>query len=301
MKKLFVALFILCISLPVFANESWEQVYPGDAKIGSSITYKRDYYELKVPSSLSGRSVRNYKNTFRADMSKLVRFIHEDGDMKLRGKSSYMNMDYNRDILDISIFKSKSSQSGASACIDCHGSNMPRTSATIGFEKIKNKTDPYKMDAVTVYLDKAEATMVRGNIDHWLNSNLMLRGSVKKGKIEQGNKELDASAFTIGLGGYIFGNVTWSGELNISKVEGYKEKKTIVGRLIYKIIKGLKISFEGGIFLDGYTQFGTEFAEIGMSLDQVKNDVNRLPSMFNKLKNDKYGYWSLGLEYEYKF
>lgn len=301
MKKIFVILFSLFAVMPVLANEAWEQLYPGGTKIGNSVAVRQDYYEMKMPSGLSGRSVKDYKTTFRADISEMVRFIHEDGDLRLRGSVSRMNMEYTRDILDVSVFKSKDMQSGASACMDCHGANMHRTTATIGIEKIKNEADPYKINALTVYLSDSESTAIRGEIDHWMNARLMLKGAVKAGKIEQANAKLDAKELTLGLGGYLFGCVTWSGDLKISKVEGYKQKKTLVGRIDYKVIKGLKLRAEAGAFLDGYTQFGTEFAEIGMGVHQVRNEADRLPNLFNKLKNDKFGYWSLGLEYEHRF
>ena len=211
-----------------------------------------------------------------------------------------MNMEFKKDILDFQIFKSKQSQSGVSSCMDCHGAQMPRTMITAGIEKTKAEASPYVMNGATIKLFDAESNAFRGELNHWMQDNLMLKLALKNGTIEQGKSKLDANSFTIGLGGYFSNKTTWSGELNISKVETYEQRKTLIGRLDYKLSKGLKVVVGGGAFLDGYTQFDTEFAEMGMLINAVVKDVNKLPDLFNRLKNDKFGYWNIGLEYEIK-
>jgi hypothetical protein len=75
-----------------------------------------------------------------------------------------------------------------------------------------------------------------------------------------------------------------------------------VGKLNYRLFDGLKIGVSGGAFLDGYTQFGTEMAELGlMTTTMAKDDPDLLPSLFKKLKDDAFGYWHYSIEYEYRF
>ncbi|MDD3000134.1 MAG: hypothetical protein PHF29_00080 [Candidatus Riflebacteria bacterium] len=282
------------------AEESWQRSVPGEAKIGNSISIKQEHVEMHVPSSLSGREVKDLKTVFRADISKIARFTHRDSDIDLKGRSTRMNMEFKKDILDFQIFKSRQNQSGASSCMDCHGAEMPRTIVTAGIEKTKAEASPYAINGAVIKLFNAEANAFRGELNHWMKDNLMLKLGLKNGTIEQGKSKLDANSFTIGLGGYISNKTSWSGELNISKVETYEQRKTLIGRLDYKLSEGLKIVVGGGAFLDGYTQFDTEFAEMGMLINGVVKDTNKLPDLFNRLKNDRFGYWNIGIEYEIK-
>ena len=60
--------------------------------------------------------------------------------------------------------------------------------------------------------------------------------------------------------------------------------------------------FEAGAFLDGYAQFGSNMTEMGMATaEPVKKYANWLPRLFEKLKNDAFGYYNVGVEYEYRF
>ena len=114
--------------------------------------------------------------------------------------------------------------------------------------------------------------------------------------------ESDAKSISLGIGGTALHRLTWSGDWIISKVDNFKARNTLIGKVAYKIIGGLKFKFEVGAFLDGYTQFGTTMSEIGMATaEPVNRYANWLPSFFKKLKNDAFGYYSACVEYEYKF
>ena len=130
----------------------------------------------------------------------------------------------------------------------------------------------------------------------------MVKGELRVGKIEQGDYSLDAKSLSLGIGGTAFHRLTWSGDWILSKVEGFKARNSLIGKVTYKIIGGLKFKFEAGAFLDGYTQFGTTLSEMGMATaEPVKRYANWLPSFFQKLKNDAFGYYNACVEYEYRF
>ncbi len=282
-------------------EEIWQLVYPGEAKIDNNAKLSQTHLEMKVPSSLKGRSVKSFKTIFSADISNNVRYTHEDTDIELRGKSNRLDMEYKKDIFDVQIYKSPQTQLGTSSCMDCHGADAPRTLATVGYEKTKAKADPYHLNNATVQLANADSKAFRGEITHWMNESLMLRGNLRLGSFKQGTMKLDAKAFTLGLGGYASHKVTWQGDFIVSKVESYKQKKNLVGKVDYRLNKNFKLFAGGGIFLDGYTQFGTEFSEMGMLINGVVSDSTKLPSLFNRLKNDRFGYWNLGLEFKCMF
>ena len=187
---------------------------------------------------------------------------------------------------------------GASACMDCHGSTISKTMATIGF----GQTNIDKYRYIGNEINKSESKFFKANIDHWMKRNLMLKSEVRIGKIEQGSYSLDARSFSIGIGGTAFHRLTWSGDWVLSKVDTFKAKNSLIGRITYKIIGGLKFKFEAGAFLDGYAQFGSTMTEMGMATAEPVNQyANWLPKLYEKLKKDAFGYYNACIEYEYRF
>lgn len=280
------------------AEEKWEPAQPGIANIGHSITINRSYLGMYVPKSFEGRKAKENRNTYTLELKNKVRFTHSDAEVRLKGLANSMNFDYKSDILDVQVFRSGNMRPCSSSCMDCHGEEVPRTMATIGYGQTRN--DDYTYNGI--YFEKSNSKFFRATVDHWMKDKLMLRGELRLGKVEQGDVSENATSLSIGLGGTIDHRITWSGDYIFSKVNSFKARNILVGRLAFRIIKGLKFKFEAGAFLDGYTQFGTNMSEMGLAtIEAVKNNRNSLPSLFEKLKDDKFGYYNASLEYEYRF
>lgn len=297
--KIFIIISVLLSFIStVSAEESWQLAQPGIANIGQSIFINKERLGLYVPKSFEGRKADENKTNFGVEIHNTFRLIHTDSEVKLKGLASKMEFKYKGDILDFQIFRSKNSKPGASSCLDCHGPSIPRTTAIIGYGK--TRTDSYIYEGNN--FPKSESRFFRAGADHWMRRNLMLRSEIRLGKIEQGSFSLDAKSLSLGLGGSLVHRFTWSGDWVYSKVDKYKARNTIIGRLGYKIKCGLKFKFEAGAFLDGYTQFGTNFSEMGLATaEPVIKHEDWLPNFFRKVRDKKFGYYNAAIEYEYKF
>ncbi|MBR4570621.1 MAG: hypothetical protein IKO19_08190 [Candidatus Riflebacteria bacterium] len=290
--------FMLVFSTNSYAEELWELTQPGNANIGQSVFVNQERLGLYIPKSFEGRRVNEDRTNFGFEIKNTFRFKHSDSEVNLKGMVNKMNFEYKTDIIDVQIFRSKNMKPGASACMDCHGSSIPRTLATIGYGQ--TKIDAYRY--VGNDINKSESRFFRANVDHWVQRNLMLKGEVRLGKVEQGALSLDAKSISLGIGGTAFHRLTWSGDWILSKVDNFKARNSLIGKVTYKIIGGLKFKFEAGAFLDGYTQFGTTLSEMGMATaEPVNRYADWLPNFFKRLKNDAFGYYNACVEYEHRF
>ncbi|GAB4274640.1 MAG: hypothetical protein Kow0029_15180 [Candidatus Rifleibacteriota bacterium] len=295
-------LFFCCKSNCLLAQEDWSKSFPGGANIGQNVTLKREHLELHVPKSFEGRTANEWRTSQGVEFQNTARFFRTDSKVQLRGKTTTFEFDYTQDALDVQIFRSRQRIPGSNSCMDCHGGNFSRTTAIIGEEHQEIIPKPYKRGFITIFLDPATSESFHSEINHWLNQNLMLKADYRWGYLKQGNYSLEAKAYTIGLAGRFKHRLTWSGDLIISKADTYPQRKSFIGKLNFRLFEGLKIGVSGGAFLDGYTQFGTEMSEMGLiTTTMAKDDPNLLPSLFTKLKDDKFGYWHYTIEYEYRF
>lgn len=302
MKKIssiyYLIVFLFIAVSTVKAEEIWELTQPGKANIGQSVFINKEKLGLYVPKSFEGRKAEEDRFNVGFELKKMVRFNHADSEVRLSGMANKMKFKYKADIIDVQIFRSKDMKPGASACMDCHGSTIPRTMATLGFGQ--TKIDKFRY--IGNDINKSESKFFKANLDYWLERNLMLKSELRIGKIDQGNLSLDARSLSLGVGGTAFHRLTWSGDWIYSKVDQFKARNTLVGKIAYKLIGGLKLKFEAGAFLDGYAQFGSNMTEMGMATaEPVKRYANWLPRLFEKLKNDAFGYYNIGVEYEYRF
>ena len=298
-KLIYILISMMLIaSISANAEEIWELTQPGNANIGQGVYINSERIGLYIPKSFEGKKANENRINAGFELKKLVRYNHSDSEVTLKGMANKMKFDYKSDIFDVQIFRSKDMKPGASSCMDCHGSQIPRTMATVGFGQTKIDSFKYRGNDIA----KSDAKFGRVNVDYWLSRNLMLKSELRLGKIEQGNYSLDARSFSIGIGGTAYHKLTWSGDWILSKVERFKARNTLVGKLTYKIIGGLKLKFEAGAFLNGYAQFGSTMTEMGMAtIEPVKEYANWLPSFFEKLKDDAFGFYNIGVEYEYRF
>ena len=301
-KIALLAAILMMIMAGARADEQRELSPPGGADIRQNAFARQENLELHVPKYFEGRTAIERRTTAGFEYHRLVRFAHTESDVELRGRSTVFDFEYSQDILDVQVFRSKAIQPGGSACMDCHGGSVKRTTAVIGLEKQELDPKPYYSGYTKISIDPAESFSWRGEVNHWLSPNLMLKGELKTGTLEQGRHNLDARSISIGLGGNAMHRLTWSGDLNFSNVESHQQRRTFIGKVNYRIFRGLKLTVGGAAFLDGYTQYGTEMSEMGLMTNGLaKDDPALLPSLFTKLKDDQFGYWHFGAEYEYKF
>ena len=301
-KQIFIYLTIFCLLANIAIANDWTWNSPQEANFSFKAFGRSEHLKLHVPKSFEGRTAEEWRDTIGIEAFNSARFSQTNSRVQLRGSVSVFDFDYKEDILDIQIFKSHKIRPGSNTCMDCHGGKFPRTTAIIGQSHQILTPKPVKRGRITFTLDSSTTEAFHTEINHWLSKNLMAKFDYKWGYIKQGRHHLTAKAYTLGLAGTYKHRLSWSGDLIYSDTKTYKARKTFVGKLFYTLVKGLKIGVSGGAFLDGYTHFGTEMAEMGVAtIGLEKDDPGLLPSLFTKLKDDAFGYWHYSIEYEYKF
>jgi hypothetical protein len=258
---------------------------------------------LHVPASFEGRTAKEWRKSAGLQIfDGRVRVERVQSKVQLRGLATIFDFDYKRDRLDLEIFRSKSVRPGYSACLDCHGGSEPRTTVTIGQETTSLEPKPVVKGLIRFTIDDGLSESGRIEVRHWVNNRLKLRGEARLGHVQQGRHDLDAAALTLGVQGRLGHRLTWDSALNVSKVESYRRRRTFLGNLSYRFGRRLRVTFGGGAFLDGYTQFGTDMSEMGlMSVGLEKDDPQLLPSLFQRLKDDRFGFLKTTMTYEYLF
>ncbi len=284
------------------AEEQWEMGQPGTANIGKNIDVNVETLGLFVPKSFEGRKAKETRFNYGFEFNRLIRYVHSTSEVEVTGRNSEMPFDYKRDAIDVQIFRSKEKQPNISACMDCHGDSLPRTTAVVGYSKTSYENEPYRSGNTYYHINDAETDYFRAEINHWLDTRFMLKFEFKIGNVKQGKYDFGAHAVTLGIGGSLQHRLTWSADWTLSKVQNFKNKNTLVLRGNYRLYEGLKLKAELGAFLNGYTTFGTNMSEMGSSIaETVRDNEDWLPSIFEKLKDKTFGYWNVCLEYEYKF
>lgn len=301
-KVILTIAFLSLLFVQVIYGEDWGLNCPFKGEIGQNAFISTEYLHLYVPKSFEGRTAKEHRVVKGAEAFGVGRFSRIESRVQLHGKVSVFDYDYTSDNLDIQIFESKNLRPGSNSCMDCHGGKFHRTSVVVGETHKEILPKPVKRGNITFTIDPAYTEEFHAGVSHWLSYNLMARGDYRWGYVRQGRYNLTAKATTVGLSGLIRHRANWSGDFIFSKTETYKQRKTFVGKLSYRLGKGLILGVSGGIFFDGYTHFGTEMSEMGIiSTTLEKDDPGMMPSLFNKLKEDKFGYLHYSVGYEYRF
>ena len=298
---------LLSLAYVVKAEEDWKLIQPGNANIPKSgVIASAEKLGLFVPKSFEGRKADENRMNVGFEFKNLIRYVHSDSKVELRGRASHMDFKYKRDAIDIQVFRSKKGIPNTSSCMDCHGESLPQTTAIIGYEKTKYDNEPYYEGSYKHNINGADSSYFTFEVNHWLQRNLMLKLGGRWGEIKQGNYKWNAHSVALGLGGNIKHRLTWSGDLIIGKAEDFPTRKSLVGKLAYRILGGLKLRLEAGYNIDGYTMVGSDMSDMGVALAESVRKYDKaidtwLPPLFKKLRDDKFGYYNACLEYEYLF
>ena len=299
-------LFALVVSIFGIPAACFAQAHdplaPFKSDFGEKVVRGEDRLRLHVPASFEGRTAKEWRKHYGVELFRGARFERFDSRVEMRGRVSIFDFEYIKDKLDVQVYRSRATRPGKNSCMACHGGDFPRTTLMVGQETVEIVADPVQQGNLIFTVHDAHVTSGHVGINHWISHRLMLRGDYKVGKIRQSDIALDAQAATICVSGIMGHRLVWNSDLIVSKTESYPMKKTFTASLAYRFGKRLRLTFGGGAFLDGYTHFGTEMSEMGViSTTLEKKEPERLPSLFNRVKDDQFGYWLAALEYEYPF
>lgn len=287
--------------LPLRA-ENWEANGPAGSQLGQMVFRGEDRLELYVPQSFEGRTAKEKRRFLGIELFEGMRFERRESDVQLRGKSTIFDFDVKRDRFDYQIHTSRAMRPGGNACMDCHGGQFPRTTLIVGTEMVHLEPKPITKGNITFTIDEASLDVARAQLNHWFSNRLMARGELQRGVFRQDILDLEVTAASLGLAGMVGHRLVWEGRAIVSKMESYSARRTITGELSYRFGKRLKLMVGGGAFLDGYTQFGTEMSDMGaLTVNLSRNDPQLMPTLFQKLKNERFGYLATSLRYEYPF
>ena len=275
---------------------------PDFTNFGEFLYRGQEYLKLYVPASFEGRTAIERREVKGIEIFRGARFQRIDSKVQLRGLSTVFDFDSVKDSFDVQIHRSRAGRPGYNACMECHGGNLPRTTVIIGNEYQLLEPKPVVKGNVRFTIDEVQQKSAHCQITHWLDNRCMVRGDYRTGTLSGGGNTLACRAATLGLAGIYGHRLTWDGRLIFSKTESYRLKRILEGELAYRLARRTRITISGGAFLDGYVHFGSSMGELGaMTFNLERDDPQLLPSLFTRLKNDRFGYYRAAVQYEYPF
>ncbi|MBI3039547.1 hypothetical protein HYY75_10980 [bacterium] len=296
-----LTVFFMFFVFPLFPEgTTWSETE--SVSVSPKIFRSQEKLTLKVPKQFEGRSVTERRESKGIELFDALRFERTEGKVQLHGLSTIFDFDYFKDKLDVKLFESSRLRPGNTPCMDCHGGAAPQTTLYIGREMERTEPKPVLKGNVRFTVDEGSQQSSHVTLNHWFHRNVMAHSDYKFGEIRQAGISLDCVAFSVGLGGVIGHRFSWDGVMVFSKTESYRGRKTFEGYCGYRLGSRLKLTFGGGAFIDGYTHFGTNMSEMGaLTFNLERNDPQLMPTLFQRLKNDRFGYFRTAVEYEYPF
>lgn len=304
MKRISVFFFILCFFAISFVQADSPPPWrgPDSVDFGEHLYRGQEYLKLYVPASFEGRTAVERREVKGIEIFQGARFERTDSNVELRGLSTVFDFDYVKDKFDVQIHRSRARRPGYNACMDCHGGDAPRTTVIIGNEYQLLEPKPVVKGNVRFSIDEVQQKSAHCQVAHWINNRLMIRGDYRTGTLSGGGNTLACRAATLGVAGIHGHRLTWDGRLIVSKTETYRVKRVFEGSLAYRLGRRTRFTIGGGAFLDGYVHFGSSMGELGaMTFNLERDDPQLLPTLFTRLKNDRFGYYRAAVQYEYPF
>ncbi|MBF0543814.1 MAG: hypothetical protein HQM08_05240 [Candidatus Riflebacteria bacterium] len=304
LRKIIVSFILLCSFVSIVFSEN-PQDYENNL-LSNDFRQKafrgEETLKLYVPKSFEGRSGKESRKTIGAELFDGFRIERIESNINLKGLSSVFGFGYVKDRYDYQIFRSKAQRPGDQSCRECHACNRPRTTIFFGNESELMEAEPLVRGSARIRLGDVSQKSWHGKTSYWITSKYMTVLDFSSGSLIGSGLSLKTSASTIELSGTEGHSFAWKTMFSISKVESYPEKKYFQANLVFKLSRRMKFQFGGGIFLDGISYFGTDMSELGgMIFGLEKSDPNLLPSLYEKLRKEKFGFYKSSIVYEYPF
>jgi len=311
MKRFFSGLLllvasILCIAFPVAAGSSGE---PGESEStydGPVIRIKRfhEYSELVVPSSFEGR---RGKYTLEGDAVMLfdrIEFRRDKIKSRLKGIVNKFDFDTDIDRLQGMLWRSRATIPGSNSCMDCHesGDAQARTQFWIGKESRFIDPYPSRNGNATVEISDGDVTKSFGELRYWPSHRQRIHAGASEGRMRSFLTVQHAKSAWLGWSWFNHKDLNIGTEWRSSKPELYKARHEFTGSLAYKAGKRLLVGVKGGILMNGVGHYDLGYSDMGavtVSTDLYSPET--LPSIFQRLRNERFGYYSIEARYEYAF
>lgn len=270
--------------------------------VTQKIFRSQDNIKLKVPKSFEGRTAKQNRQILGIELKNVIRYEYSISDYELRGRATIFDFESTSNKFTIQAFKSKQLKPGYNQCMSCHDSKIPKTSLLISHLSQSIDPQPIIRNNMRITIDEADIKAHSAILNHWISENTFVSTSCKFGKIEQANLKLDANSLELQAVYFPHRKFFISNTAIFTKVKNLTSRKTFECLATYMASKRLRLSLGGGIFFDGYTQFGTEMSEMGAIITKLaRDDPQLLPNLYHRLKNEKFGYIKSTFYFELNF
>lgn len=275
---------------------------PDGSTFGFQVFRGEERLELVVPKSFAGRSGDESRKIMGIELFNGARFTRIDGRVELRGTVSRMNFDYRRDQFEVILWESRHLRPGSNTCMECHGGDPPRTALTLGAETTELRPEPIERPTGRIRIGDAFEKSTELAIHHWWSRRSQGTFRLRTGHVQNGSYQVKARAWTLGFNRDLGRNWLIENQAIWSKTDTYPERRVFSTTLTWRLGRRLKLRFGGTAFLDGVTHFGTGMAELGqVALGLEKENSRFLPSLFEQLRDDAFGFYQTSVVYEYPF
>lgn len=125
--------------------------------------------------------------------------------------------------------------------------------------------------------------------------HLMVGGSVAK----FGDIERTSSFGGLGIDRMIGKRIDWQNSALLIRSETRPTNAHLSSRATLRILHGLSVSLDAGMFTDGFTYAPLRFAD--HFVPALTFGADRIPETLRKFESKAFGYWGVGLHYGVKF
>ncbi len=311
MKRFLSGLLLLnliaaCSLFSATANASGPDAREGDQYDGPVIRIKRfhEYSKMIVPDSFQGRRGKSTLEGNAISLFDRIEFRRDEIKTRLKGIVNRFDFDTEVDTLQGMLWRSRAELPGRNSCMDCHaqGDASARTQLWIGKET--RYIDPYPSIRGNAAIEFADADTDKSfwELRHWVSHHQRVSAGASNGRMRSFQTVQKAKSAWLGWSWINHKDVNIYTEWRSSKPELYQLRHEFTGAIGYKAGKRLQVGLKGGVLLNGVGHYDLGFSDLGaVSVSTDLYSPETLPSIYNTLKNEKFGYYSIEARYEYAF
>ncbi len=303
---LLLASLAVCDSFSARAVASNADFQGNEEYDGPVIRIKRfhEYSKMIVPESFQGRRGKATLEGNALSLFDRIEFRRDEIKTRLKGIVSKFDFDTDVDTLQGMLWRSRADMPGRNSCMDCHaqGDSSARTQLWIGKET--RYIDPYPSVRGNATVEFADADTEKSfcELRHWTSHRQRVHAGASNGRMRSFQTVQKAKSAWLGWSWFNHKDLNIDAEWRSSKPELYQLRHEFTGSLRYKVGKRLQLGVKGGVLMNGVGHYDLGFSDLGaVSVSTELYSPETLPAIYNTLRNDRFGYYSIEARYEYAF
>ncbi len=263
-----------------------------------------EYSKLIVPNSFQGRRGKYTLEGNSLMLFDRIEFRRDSIESRLKGTVNKFDFNTDVDRLQGMLWKSRATIPGRNTCMDCHASDATsaRTQVWIGEEsRFIDPLPSVQGNSVTVIPD-ADVTKSFFELRYWASYRQRVHAGASEGHMRSFLTKQKAKSAWLGWSWFNHKDLTVNTEWRSSKPELYPIRHEFTGSLAYKAGKRLQVGVKGGVLMNGVGHYDLGYSDMGaVTVSTDLNTPETLPSIFQRLRNERFGYYSIEARYEYAF